>query len=145
MAHALTREGRNKMAYMDFAAHGSAALLEPILPRARVIPGQTPQLSVREWSVVRLAREDNMASIRPETGLKRAIRLIFGLERKNPLSDERLEALRRMAVLSWHYGYNIAPSEISEFLAAGYSERQYEMLLDRIVAERVASRGRKMR
>ncbi len=133
------------MAYMDFAAHRSAALLEPILPPARIVPGQVMDLGSREWAVVRLAREDSMSSIRPESRLGRVIRLIFGIERQNPLSDERLEALRRMSVLSWHYGYNVAPSEISEFLAAGYSERQYETLLGRIVADRAASRARKTR
>lgn len=130
------------MAYMDFAQHRGVAALESIFPPARVRMGQATTLDQREWAIVGLARSDGMASVREEGTLRRVIRIIFGGERKNALSDEKLEALRRMAVLSWHHGYNVAPSEISEFLSAGYSERQYEVLLDRIVQTRAASRQR---
>jgi hypothetical protein len=131
------------MAYMDFAGHrGAAQLLEPFMPPARVRAGQATTFSHREWAIVRLAREDNVSSIREEGRLGRLVRLIFGIERKNPLSDSRLEALRRIAVLSWHHGYNVAPSEIGDFLRAGYSERQYEVLVDGIVGERAAPRAR---
>jgi hypothetical protein len=131
------------MAYMDFAAHrGDAMLLEPLFPPARVKAGQASDLDHREWAIVRLARTDGLPSIREEGRFGRLFRLIFGIERKNPLSDERLEALRRLAVLSWHHGYNVAPSEVSGFLNAGYSERQYEVLLARIVTDRAESHRR---
>jgi hypothetical protein len=131
------------MAFMDFAGYRAATLqLEPIFPPARIREGQATNFTQREWAIVRLARNDGLASIREESGTGRLIRLIFGIERKNPLSDERLEALRRMAVLSWHHGYNVAPSEIGDFLSAGYSERQYEVLVDRVVAERADGRRR---
>lgn len=131
------------MAYMDFAGHrGMNLLQEPLLPPARIRQGQATTFSHREWAIVRLAREDGLSSIREEGSLGRLVRMIFGVERKNPLSDERLEALRRMAVLSWHNGYNVSPTEIGAFIDAGYSERQYEVLVDGIVAERHATRGR---
>ncbi|MBN8831772.1 MAG: hypothetical protein J0G94_14395 [Sphingomonadales bacterium] len=123
------------MAYMDFAQPTAAGLFDNPFPPARALPGEPVDLDPREWSVAYLARRDGLSSIREEGPLGRLVRLIFGVERKNPLSDSRLEALRRMAVLSWHYGYNVAPSEISAFLAAGFSERQYETLLIRIRAE----------
>lgn len=133
------------MAYMDFAGHRGAAAtlqLEPFFPPARIREGQATTFTQREWAIVRLARSDGLSSIREEGRLGRLIRLIFGVERKNPLSDEKLEALRRISVLSWHHGYNVAPSEIGDFLTAGYSERQYEVLADRVVAERADSRRR---
>lgn len=131
------------MAYMDFAGHRGAALqLEPFMPPASIREGQATTFTHREWAIARLAREDGLSSIREEGTLGRLVRLIFGIERKNPLSDTRLEALRRMAVLSWHHGYNVAPSEIGGFLDAGYSERQYEVLVEGIVSERAATRGR---
>ncbi len=129
------------MAYLDLAQQGGAALFENPFPPARAVPGQATDLSEREWSVAYLARNDGLSSIRPDSRLARLVRLIFGFKRENPLSDGRLEALRRIAVLSWRFGYNIAPSEISEFLAAGFSERQYETLLTRIHAERSSLRG----
>jgi len=131
------------MAYMDFAGHRGAALqLEPFMPPARVRDGQATTFTHREWTIVRLAREDGLSSIREESRFGRLVRAIFGIKKKNPLSDGGLEALRRMAVLSWHNGYNVAPSEIGNFLQAGYSERQYEVLVAGIVAERAAPRGR---
>ena len=133
------------MAYMDFAGQRdivASLLMEPFFPPARVRDGEATTFTQREWAIVRLARDDNLASIREEGRLGRAIRLIFGVERKNPLSDGKLEALRRIAVLSWHHGYNVAPSEIGDFLNAGYSERQYEVLADRVVAQR-ADRSRR--
>jgi len=123
------------MAYQTFAEPTANGLFDNPFPPARLVPGQPADLDQREWSIAWLARKDGLSSIREEGTFGRIIRKIFGVERKNPLSDGRLEALRRMAVLSWHYGYNVAPSEISTFLAAGYSERQYETLLTRIRAE----------
>jgi hypothetical protein len=130
------------MAYMEFAGHRGAALSAPVLPPARPHPDEAHDLSRREWTIVRLAREDGLSSLREEGRLGRFVRMIFGIERKNPLSNDRLEALRRIAVLSWHHGYNVAPSEIGDFLSSGYSEPQYEQLTRRIAAERAASRTR---
>lgn len=128
------------MAYKDFSGRDGATVLESLFPPARTRAGQPTTFTQREWSIVGLARQDALASIRPDTRLARIVRVIFGIERQNPLSDGRLEALRRIAVLSWHHGYNIAPSEIAAFLEAGFSERQYELLAQRIVAERAAGR-----
>lgn len=130
------------MAYMDFSGQTGAAVLEPLFPPARVREGQATTFTQREWSVVWVSRNDSLDSIREEGRFARLVRLLFGIERQNPLSDERLEALRRMAVLGWHRGYDVAPSDIDDFIAAGFSERQYELLLERIVAERALARRR---
>lgn len=140
------------MAYMDFAQFDAASAVKaarPLFFAHGLAAGEIEQpivvgFDTREWSVVRLAREDSISSIRPETGFSRTIRLIFGLERRNPLSSPRLEALRRMAVLSWHHGYNVSSQEIGAFLSAGYSQDHYEELLKHIGAARAAS-GRRSR
>ena len=55
------------------------------------------------------------------------------LKQRNPqLADARLEALRRVAVLSWQHGYAIASHEVKAFLAAGFTARQYETVVDGI-------------
>lgn len=139
------------MAYMDFARSDTIPAVSasrPLFfaPSLAVEPEQPLAIGfeAREWSVVRLAREDGLSSIRPETDLGRVLRLIFGIKRRNPLSSPRLEALRRMAVLSWHHGYNVSSQDIGDFMGAGYSQDQYEELLKHIGAERAAS-GRRSR
>jgi len=97
------------------------------------------EFSQREWTIIRLAREDGFSSLREETKFRQFLRRIFGFERKTPLSDLSLEALRRVAVLSWHHGYNIDPAEVSAFLAAGYSTDQYDLMLAHIGRERAVS------
>ena len=42
--------------------------------------------------------------------------------RVNPeLANPQLEALRRIAVLSWHYGFTVAGEDVADFLSAGFS------------------------
>lgn len=84
-----------------------------------------------EWSVIRLARIDALWTIRPAGRLRRAWNRFLG--RSNPeLANPRLEALRRMAVLSWHYGFTVACEAVADFLSAGFSLSQYELLVSRI-------------
>lgn len=141
------------MAYMDFAqldATSAVAAARPLFfapglaAEDQIEPAVAPGFDARDWSVVRLAREDSLSSIRPETEFGRIVRLIFGVERRNPLSSPRLEALRRMAVLSWHHGYNVSSHDIGDFLSAGFSQDHYEELLKHIGAARAAS-GRRTR
>ena len=133
------------MAYLQFSEQGAHAPLGQGQQAADAIAAVPADLSPREWSIAWLARNDGLGSIRPDTRLARFFRAIFGIARTNPLSDGRLEALRRMAVLSWHHGYNVATPEIREFLAAGYSERQYETLVARIRAAGLVQRRKAFR
>jgi hypothetical protein len=129
------------MAYLEFAPVGGGAIIDRapapafnVTPRSFVpaVAGFT-QL---EWQVVDLAQRDRLSSIyRPGT-LTRAFRWAFGGVIKTALSDPRLEALRRIAVLSWYRGFSVAPAEVRAFLAAGFSLDQYETLLFRINAIR---------
>ena len=50
------------------------------------------------------------------------------------LANERLEALRRMAVLSWHYGFTVPGDDVADFLSAGFSPDQYELMVSSIRA-----------
>ena len=86
-----------------------------------------PDFSKLEWSVIRLARVDRLWTIRPAGRLGRFWNWVIG--RGNPeLANPRLEALRRMAVLTWHYGFTVPGRDIAEFLSAGVSPDQYELM-----------------
>ena len=72
----------------------------------RVASPQAWDFSPLEWSVIRLARATGCGpsgvsggSVASGTGW---------LGRANPkLANEKLEALRRMAVLTWHFGFTV--------------------------------------
>ena len=125
------------MAYLNFSEPHEATLTPGIdRPAADPVPAS---LSPLEWSVVALARNDRLSSINASGPISIAMRRVFGSRRLASLADERLEALRRLAVIAWHRGYAIATSEIRDFKAAGFSMAQYELVLASI------SRGRDAR
>ncbi len=129
------------MAYIDFPEAGGALLGRPaaIAPKSFVKPAaQRSVLNPLEWQVVALARGDRMSSIQEAGPVARAIRWLFGLSVSNMLSDARLEALRRMSVLSWHRGYSVAEEDVRAFIAAGFTLEHYDILLTHINAVRAA-------
>ena len=130
------------MAYIDFAEPISAPSAPLFFGTAAPAEPVTIAFSVLERTIIRLAREDGLSSLREESEFKEFLRLVFGFERKRPLSSPRLEALRRIAVLSWNRSYNIPTHEISAFLDAGYSPDHYDAVLAHIGAERAASAKR---
>ena len=98
---------------------------QPIALRA-LAPAK-PAFSPLEWSVIRLARVDRLWTIRTAGRIRKFWNWLIG--RGNPeLANPRLEALRRMAVLTWHYGFTVPGRDISEFLSAGFSSDQYELM-----------------
>ena len=123
------------MAYCSFDDAGTVLACPPrsaepaVTPRHDPLPATEPaRLSALEWSVVALARRDRLSSLRRPGRLALAMRTLFGGSADLPLADERLEALRRMAVWSWHHGYTVPTSEVRAFVAAGFSIEQYELL-----------------
>lgn len=128
------------MAYLDFTqAGGGASVLDRphFAPRSFARTTEQPvALTALEWQVVDLAQRDKLTSIRPAGPVVRALRWLFGARVSNALSDARLEALRRIAVLSWYRGYAVAPAEVRAFLAAGFTTDHYDLLLARINAVR---------
>ena len=103
------------------------------------------RLSALEWSVVAMAERDGLSSIREPSRLISALGAIFGIKRPNRLANEGLEALRRIAILAWHYGWDVPKSELAAFLAAGFSADQFELIQNSIGQARAARRRRTAR
>lgn len=131
------------MAYLAFQDLGGAAAVRHahcVTPVADPVPSTGDRLSALEWSVVAIARKDRLSSLARPGRMSVAIRTLFN-QRNPKLADERLEALRRMAVLTWRDGYTVPSHEVRAFLAAGFTPGQYETMVDSIG---VARRGRQV-
>lgn len=132
------------MAYLAFQELGGAAAVRHMhraTPAADPVLPVNDRLTALEWSVVALARNDRRSSLRRPGRTAVAIRALFN--QRNPmLADERLEALRRMAVLTWQDGYTVASHEVRAFVAAGFTSDQYETMVDSIGVAKANARRR---
>ena len=117
---------------MAFLNRIEAQDAQPItLPAIVANDDARPDFSPLEWSVIRLARVDRLWTIRAAGRLRRFWNGLLG--RGNPqLANKRLEALRRMAVLSWHYSFSVPGQDVADFLSAGFTPDQYELMVTRI-------------
>ena len=88
-----------------------------------------PRFSDLEWSIIRLARIDGLWTLRSPTRLRRFFSRLLGRNPNPGLANPRLEALRQMAVLSWHYGFTVPGEDVVDFIAAGFTLDQYELLV----------------
>ncbi len=133
------------MAYLSFTELGPDGIVAVSGPVADLVPriaaasrtgepATAARLSALEWSVVALAAKDPLSSLRTPGRMAVAMAAVFGDRRRSALADPRLEALRRIAVLSRHQGYTVAPTEIRAFVAAGFSEDHYELIVDSLRA-----------
>ena len=78
-----------------------------------------------------------MWTVREQGLLRRIYQWLLG--RGSPrLANDRLEALRRMAVLSRHCGFSVSGEDVADFLSAGFTLDQYELLIS---SERAALRS----
>jgi hypothetical protein len=93
-----------------------------------------PEFSALEWSIIRLSRGDGLSSIRAPGPLLRFTRWLLGRSVNPRLASERLEALRRISVLSWHFGFSVPGEDVADFLSAGFTPDQYELLVSTIRA-----------
>lgn len=93
-----------------------------------------PVFSPLEWSVIRLARVDSLSTLRAPGRFRRFISWLMGRNGSPELANERLEALRRMAVLSWHFGFTVPGDDVANFLSQGFSPDQYELMVRSIRA-----------
>ncbi len=91
-----------------------------------------PDFSPLEWSVIRLSRVDGLSTLREPGRLRRLYNWVMGRTGSPLLANERLEALRRMAVLSWHYGFTVPGEDVANFLSQGFSPDQYELMVGSI-------------
>ena len=71
-----------------------------------------------------------------------ALNSLFGIKPPNRLANEGLEALRRIAILAWHHGWNVPKSELAAFIEAGFSTDHFELIQNSIGQARAARRRR---
>jgi hypothetical protein len=119
------------MAYLDrIESHAAQPLV--FVPKIAPAPAPAvpePEFSALEWSVIRLARVDGLSTLREPGRVGRFINWLMGRGGSPELANPRLEALRRMAVLSWHFGFTVPGDDVADFLAAGFSPEQYELMV----------------
>ncbi len=134
------------MAYLAFQEIGGAAIVRRMTETVAVQPVHDAApirdlLNALEWTVVTVARRDRLSSLDRPGRFGNFVRALF--KQPNPmLADQRLEALRRMAVLTWHYGYTVPSAELRAFLQAGFTTDQYETVADSIGAVRAKAQRR---
>jgi hypothetical protein len=87
-----------------------------------------------ELKVIALAEADPVASIGAPTRFRRSVERWFGFKLPKPLANERLEALRRFAVLSRVSSGRLPAEEVKHFLTAGFSLLQARALQRRAIA-----------
>ena len=133
------------MAYLAVNEALGVSLLPRLAPAGvPAAPTAVPAgFSALEWSVVALARHDRPSSLREPGRLARFLGALFGDPFNRRLADTRLEALRRMAVLTWHHSFAVPQREIAAFLSAGYSTDHYELLGKHVAHAHVARLFRK--
>lgn len=134
------------MASLPLDANHIASFSNERTPSIVGTAGPAARLSALEWSVVAMAERDGLSSIREPSRFTKALNAFFGMRRPNRLANDELETLRRIAILAWHYGWNVPKSELAAFLSAGFSTDQFELIQTSIGQARAAkARRRKTR
>lgn len=128
------------MASLPVPAHQFQAQGASKAPAIAGTAAPVARLTALEWSVVAMAERDRLSSIREPSRFIAALSAIFGIKRPNRLANEGLEALRRIAILAWHYGWNVPKSELAAFVAAGFSTDQFELIQNSIGQAKAARR-----
>ncbi|MEW9854555.1 hypothetical protein [Novosphingobium sp. M1R2S20] len=129
------------MAFIDFRDDAP-----PACPAFALAPSQSVALAAQtltelERRVIDLARGDGLSSLRAQRKRSWLVRLILGPQPPSPvLANERLEALRRLAVQAWHHGYQLPASALKEAQEAGYTDTQIGAAVDLIVRLRQPTR-----
>lgn len=128
------------MAYLAFTdVLGAAA---PAIPQPQPLSSSPAadrpraRFSALEWSVVALAERDSLSTLQSPGRVAVALGTLFGSRLNPQLADSKLEALRKIAVLTWHQGYHIAESAIRGFLGAGFTQDHYALLASSITNAR---------
>jgi len=133
------------MAYMNFSEGVFGAAPAAAGSYAVEGAGQPTEtgFSALEWLVVALAGRDHLGSLRQPGRIGSALARIFGGRGESRLANPRLEALRRVAVLAWHHGYNVPKSELLAFFETGFTQDQAELLIGNVVSRRAVKRQRR--
>jgi hypothetical protein len=91
-----------------------------------------PQFSALEWSIIRLARSDGLSTLREPGPVRRFFNWLIGRTGSPKLANDGLEALRRISVLSWKFGFSVPGEDVADFLSSGFSIDQYELLVSSV-------------
>ena len=113
---------------------------QPIAPLA-IATRPEPEFSALEWSIIRFARNDGLSTIRESGPLRRFLNWLIGRTGNPRLASDRLEALRRIAVLSWNFGFSVPGDDVADFLSAGFTIDQYELLVSSVRAPQLRTVG----
>jgi hypothetical protein len=124
---------------MAYLARIESHTAQPVAFLPKIVPAPAPtapepEFSALEWSIVRLARVDSLSTLRPPGRVQRFVNWLMGRNGSPELANERLEALRRISVLSWHYGFTVPSEDVADFLSAGFTPEQYELLVTSVRA-----------
>ncbi|SNT09865.1 hypothetical protein SAMN06295912_14021 [Sphingomonas laterariae] len=111
------------MAFMEFTAAAAAGTAPVVASKALSLFDRA------EWAAIALAKQDDAASLAPDSWWQRMRHKLFGIEAARPLANERLEALRRFTVLARLRRRKIDHQEIARLVAAGFSAFQADVLL----------------
>lgn len=122
------------MAYVDFAAAADRPMTgESAFAESGC--GDSVGLGPDEWSVVELSRNDGIWSLNPDGLPQRLARILFGFRTPRPLANERLEQLRRFAVVAWRKGA-VGASHLRDLAEAGFSYCDARRVLDHVARRR---------
>lgn len=127
------------MGYIDFDAVTGSNTIAPSFGVPDTPASGDARLGSLEWSVIALARRDSLSSLQAPGRIALAMGSVFGSRRTLRLACPRLEALRRIAVLSWHRGFAVPAKEVTAFTNAGFTLDQYERLVASISRARAAT------
>ncbi len=124
---------------MAYIARIEPHTARPLVFQPKVVPASTPvapepAFSARAWSVIRRARGAGLSTLREPGRIGRFINWLMGRGGSPELANPQLESLRRMAVLSWHFGFTVPSDDVADFLAAGFTPDQYELLVQSVRA-----------
>lgn len=124
---------------MAYLARIESHTAQPVAFLPKIVPttaptAPAPEFSTLEWSVIRLARVDGLSTLREPGLIGRFINWLMGRNGSPELANPQLEALRRIAVLSWHFGFTVPGDDVADFIAAGFNIEQYELLVHSIRA-----------
>lgn len=120
------------MAFIDFSEN-AAVLDRPVTPLTKLLAGHPAEFSSLEKRVLELSHQDGLETLLPQPKRSWFGKLLFGpLPPPRTFANERLEALRRLAVETRHHGWRVSSSAIVAAKAAGFSEIQIGRVIDTI-------------
>jgi hypothetical protein len=122
------------MAYIDFSETAAAPALDRAVPQlAKLVAEHASAFSPLEERVLQLSHHDGLDTLRPQPKRSWLGRIVLGPQPPaRTLANDRLEALRRLAVEARHYGWHVRSSAIAAAKRAGFSETQIGRVIDTI-------------